>query len=156
MAGYSLRAAPRRCAAVACPTTAGPLERDARRHRLRNACVQYASSLGGVADKRPGTPTGAEDCLYLNIWAPRVPRDAVQAGVARLPVMVWIHGGGNSIGEGGFYNGGNLAATQQVVVVTLNYRLGPFGWLRHRGLRDAQRPSSIAPATSERSTSSRR
>ena len=99
-------------------------------------CVQYASSLGGVADKRPGTPTGAEDCLYLNIWAPRVPRDAVQAGVARLPVMVWIHGGGNSIGEGGFYNGGNLAATQQVVVVTLNYRLGPFGWLRHRGLRD--------------------
>ena len=49
--------------------------------------------------------------------------------------MVWIHGGGNTIGEGGFYNGGNLAATHHVVVVTLNYRLGPFGWLRHAALR---------------------
>ena len=100
-------------------------------------CVQYASTLGGVADKRPGTPTGAEDCLYLNIWAPQVAPEAVPTGAGRLPVMVWIHGGGNTIGEGGFYNGGNLAATQHVVVVTLNYRLGPFGWLRHRGLRDA-------------------
>jgi para-nitrobenzyl esterase len=44
--------------------------------------------------------------------------------------MVWIHGGGNTIGEAGFYDGGNLAVTERVIVVTTNYRLGPFGWFR--------------------------
>ena len=50
--------------------------------------------------------------------------------------MVWIHGGGNTIGEAGFYDGGHLAAAEHVVVVTINYRLGPFGWFRHAALRD--------------------
>lgn len=98
-------------------------------------CVQYGSVFGGVAGARPGRPAGSEDCLYLNVYAPRAAGAEVPAGSERLPVMVWIHGGGNSIGEAGFYNGGNLAATQRVVVVTLNYRLGPFGWFRHPALR---------------------
>lgn len=98
-------------------------------------CVQYASAFGGVTSAKPGEPVGNEDCLYLNIWAPPFPEDRIPKGEARLPVMVWIHGGGNSIGEGGFYNGGNLAATQNLIVITLNYRLGPLGWLRHAALR---------------------
>ncbi len=98
-------------------------------------CTQYTSPFAGVAGKHANEPAGSEDCLYLNVWTPRFAADQVPTGAARLPVMVWIHGGGNTIGEGGFYNGGNLAATHNLVVVTLNYRLGPFGWLRNAALR---------------------
>jgi para-nitrobenzyl esterase len=104
--------------------------------QLGSACTQYASVFGGVTDARPGTPVGSEDCLYLNVYAPRFNESAVPTAAARLPVMLWIHGGGNTIGEAGFYDGGNLAATQNVVVVAVNYRLGPFGWLRHSALRN--------------------
>jgi len=45
--------------------------------------------------------------------------------------MVWLHGGGNTVGHGGSYNGASLATTHDVVVVTLNYRLGLFGWFSH-------------------------
>ncbi|HVM97163.1 MAG TPA: carboxylesterase family protein, partial [Candidatus Acidoferrales bacterium] len=93
-------------------------------------CVQYASVFGGVKDAPPGTPVGNEDCLYLNIWAPRSAADQVPKGSARLPVMFWIHGGGNTIGEAAFYDGANLAGSQKVIVVTTQYRLGPFGWFR--------------------------
>lgn len=106
-----------------------------------NPCPQYASRMGGVTGARPGTPVGNEDCLYVNVYAPRFSPDTVPKQRNRLPVMVWIHGGGNSIGESAFYDGGNLAVQQNVIVVTLNYRLGPFGWLRHPALR--------GPGTSE-------
>ena len=85
---------------------------------------------------REGTPVGSEDCLYLNIYAPRFTDTDVPKDAARLPVMLWIHGGGNTIGEAGFYNGGNLAAQQRVIVITTNYRLGPFGWFRHAATRN--------------------
>jgi para-nitrobenzyl esterase len=49
--------------------------------------------------------------------------------------MVWIHGGGNTVGTGALYDGGNLATTHKVVVVTINYRVGPFGWFRHPALQ---------------------
>ncbi|UCE84707.1 MAG: carboxylesterase family protein [Deltaproteobacteria bacterium] len=97
-------------------------------------CPQLASPLGGV-DGAPGRPTGDEDCLYLNVYAPRVDARKVPRGGGRLPVMVWIHGGGNVVGHGGFYDGGRLAQSQDVVVVTVNYRLGPLGWFRHAALR---------------------
>ncbi|MBI3782498.1 MAG: carboxylesterase family protein [Deltaproteobacteria bacterium] len=112
-------------------------------NNVRNAlkfgppCVQYASVFGGVKDARPGTPVGNEDCLYLNIWAPRFAPDQVPSGKARLPVMFWIHGGGNTIGTASFYDGSNLAGSQKVLVVTTQYRLGPFGWFRHPSLNDA-------------------
>ena len=93
-------------------------------------CVQYASPLGGIDTEPVDTPVGDEDCLTLNVYAPR---NATPTSF--LPVMVWIHGGGNTVGTGTRYDGGNLAATQNVVVVTLNYRLGPFGWFRHAALR---------------------
>jgi len=97
-------------------------------------CTQFPSPLGG-ARGRSGEPTGSEDCLYLNVYAPRFPAADLPTGEHRLPVMVWIHGGGNTIGEAGFYNGGNLAATHKLILVTMNYRLGPFGWFRHPALR---------------------
>ncbi len=112
-------------------------------------CAQFASPFGGVPDAPTGTPVGQEDCLTLAVWAPRfspgdVPRDA-----ARLPVMVWIHGGGNTIGQTAFYDGGHLAAKHGVIVVAPQYRLGPFGWLRHSALRagatsDAERSGNFA------------
>jgi para-nitrobenzyl esterase len=81
-----------------------------------------------------GQPVGNEDCLYLNIYSPRFAQGRVPSGDRRLPVMFWIHGGGNTIGAGSLYNGGNLAVTHEVIVVTTNYRLGPFGWFRHPAL----------------------
>lgn len=76
--------------------------------------------------------TQSEDCLYLNIYSPPTSRPD-QPG--KHPVMVWIHGGGFTIGSGSepYYEGTNLAR-QGVVVVTFNYRLGPFGFLAHPDL----------------------
>lgn len=90
----------------------------------------------------PG-PIGSEDCLYLNVWAPARTQDNIRMGASVLPVMFWIHGGGNSMGEGGtsIYDGSLLVSEQDVVVVTINYRLGPLGWFAHPGLR--------GPGTSE-------
>jgi len=98
-------------------------------------CTQYASHFAGVTDLEPGTPAGQEDCLTLDVWTPRFADDRVPKGKARLPVMVWIHGGGNSIGTTAFYDGGNLAVRENVVVVAVQYRLGPFGYFRHAALR---------------------
>lgn len=67
-----------------------------------------------------------EDCLYLNVWTPRADANA------RLPVMVWIHGGGfiNGATNSPTYDGARLAS-EGVVVVTVGYRLGVFGFLAH-------------------------
>ena len=66
----------------------------------------------------------SEDCLLLNVWTPAVDD-------ARRPTMVWIHGGGYTIGSGSepYYTGANLAARGDVVVVTINYRLNVLGFL---------------------------
>ncbi|MEU9341965.1 carboxylesterase family protein [Streptomyces sp. NPDC048278] len=68
----------------------------------------------------------SEDCLYLNVWTPD------PAPAARLPVMVWVHGGGNRYGHGGqeIHHGRSLAR-RGLVVVTLNHRLGALGFLAH-------------------------
>ncbi|MEB5704631.1 carboxylesterase/lipase family protein [Pantoea anthophila] len=76
----------------------------------------------------------SEDCLYLNVWTPDV------EPARPLPVMVWLHGGGFTIGAGGLapYNGKSLAS-RGAVVVTLNYRLGHLGFFSHPAL-DAEYP----------------
>ena len=68
----------------------------------------------------------SEDCLYLNIWTP------AKSAQEKLPVMVWIHGGGFRVGSGTerLHHGEHLAA-KGVVLVTFNYRLGLFGFLAH-------------------------
>jgi len=79
-----------------------------------------------------------EDCLSLNVWTPLFPPPAP------LPVMVWIHGGGNVNGStaepvpflrtGAFYSGAHLAGDHGVIVVSMNYRLGLFGFFAHPAL----------------------
>ena len=97
-------------------------------------CTQIADLLSDAPEGLYGTPIGSEDCLYMNIWAPPFSPGSVPTGGDRLPVMVWIHGGGNSIGDGGSYDGQFLAQMYNVILISFNYRLGPFGWLTHPAL----------------------
>ena len=84
------------------------------------------STLPGAVGELIGIATHetSEDCLYLNVWTP-APDDR------KRPVMVWIHGGGNTVGAGSQprVNGEHLARIGDVVVVTVNYRLGALGFL---------------------------
>lgn len=86
---------------------------------------------------QPGTAFGAastsEDCLYLNVYAPRAP--------GNYPVMVWLHGGAFYLGLSNGYNPERLVQ-QGVVVVTLNYRLGALGFMSHPALTAEQGGSS--------------
>lgn len=97
------------------------------------ACPQFVSILSaGIADPDGDGIVGSEDCLYLSVYAP----DDIAEG-ERLPVMYWIFGGGNNSGYAGDYNGGVLAQTQDVIVVTVNYRLGSLGWFYHPAILEA-------------------
>ena len=87
--------------------------------------IDYCRELGG------GDPGAfSEDCLYLNVWAPA-------SAAQPLPVMVWLHGGGFTIGAGSLppYDGKALAS-RDVVVVTVNYRLGHLGFFAHPALEE--------------------
>ncbi len=88
------------------------------------ACAQADAGWNSRAAQ-----TGKEDCLYLNVWTPTWPAKS------RLPVFVWIHGGGNAGGGGGgaLVNGESLSR-HGIVVVTIQYRLGIFGFLALPGL----------------------
>ena len=99
-------------------------------------CPQPQSMASGGAE---GEYLGSEDCLYLDIYAP------AQATASDLPVMLWIHGGSNVTGHKGTYDFSRFAAREQVVVVVINYRLGPFGWFVHPALNGADlRTSPLA------------
>ncbi len=76
-------------------------------------------------------PVWSEDCLYLNIWTPKLSRDA------RLPVIVYFHGGSNRAGYSQLTPLGSALSPLGVVVVTANYRLGPLGFFAHPGLTAA-------------------
>jgi len=80
-------------------------------------------------DNGVGPPPASEDCLTLNVWRP------LHAGKKLMPVMVWIHGGGlvNGSGTAALYDGSALAR-HGLVVVTINYRLGRFGFFAHPAL----------------------
>jgi para-nitrobenzyl esterase len=100
------------------------------------SCPQIPQQQGQPFD--PMAPMeGQEDCLTLNVWRPaNAPADAA------LPVMVFVHGGGNTVGSASnlspagtrIYDGTRLAARGNVVVVTIQYRIGALGWLVHPAL----------------------
>jgi para-nitrobenzyl esterase len=93
-----------------------------------DACIQAPTATDGNA-WREGLSTFSEDCLYLNVWTP------AQSAEAKLPVMVFIHGGGNTRGAASEnqYDGAYLAK-KGVVFVSFNYRMGAFGFLAHAEL----------------------
>ena len=96
-----------------------------------NFCVQQSSGLGGASSDNK--IVGTEDCLYLDIRAP------VDKNVNNLlPVMLWIHGGGNTTGLKDLYDFSGLVKNEDIIVVTINYRLGPFGWFTHPAIQDFQ------------------
>lgn len=104
--------------------------------RFAPVCPQIVSQVevltGGMVGEQ------SEDCLYLNVWTP-------SCDARRRPVMVWIHGGAFAIGAGSqaTYNGKHLAE-RDIVVVTINYRLGAFGFLDLRDASEGRAPGAGA------------
>ena len=94
--------------------------------------IRDATTFGPMCHQRdnPNFPH-SEDCLQLNVWTPAWPMRS------RVPVMVWFHGGGNTAGSGieALFNGESLAR-RGVVLVTINYRLGVFGFFAHPELTE--------------------
>lgn len=98
--------------------------------------LDYAPSCPQPSTRPPGWSGEtllSEDCLYLNVWSP-------SSDGEKRPVLVWIHGGGYSIGSGSWplYDGAALARRGEAVVVTVNHRLGPFGYLHLAELGGAE------------------
>jgi para-nitrobenzyl esterase len=98
--------------------------------RDNNFCIQEPSSMGGAPGE--GILVGSEDCLYLDIKAP------LKKSLDLLPVMFWIHGGGNTSGLKDLYDYSTLVNRHNVIVVTINYRLGAFGWFTHPAVQGNQ------------------
>ena len=105
--------------------------RDATKPALK--CTQLYTTddwiRTGVID-----PDSGEDCLYVNVFRPNSSK--------RLPVYVWIHGGSNNFGSAREYGAAELAIRSDVVVVVVQYRLGPIGWFYHPALQSGTDPLS--------------
>ena len=95
--------------------------------QFANVCPQEPSAFSGRSE--------TEDCLYLNVYRPD------NSSGQPLPVMVWLHGGGYVLGAGSNYDGAPLARQAKAVVVTVNYRLGIFGFMALPGLQ-AENPAA--------------
>ena len=112
------------------PPAAWSAVRDATRFGPR--CPQpqnYAPTPRGDARPVAALPASSEDCLTLNVWTP------AKSTTERLPVMVWIHGGGFTIGTGANpRSSAEMLAAHGAVVLTFNYRLGPLGFFAHPAL----------------------
>ncbi len=102
--------------------------------KTKNFCIQRTSNFGGSSDYAEDNEliSGSEDCLYLDIFAP------LNKSKQLLPVMFWIHGGGNTSGLKDLYDFQKLVKKHDVIVVRINYRLGPFGWFTHPAIQGLQ------------------
>eukprot|EP00946_MAST-07B_sp_MAST-7B-sp1_P001525 g1525.t1 len=101
---------------------------DGRLHATRDGifCTQTPYPGQNASSMEPGQ----EDCLVLSIWAPVSSRENASGKRELLPIMFWIHGGDFIQGNGDQYNGTELAAKHNAVIVAINYRLGHLGWLQ--------------------------
>ena len=113
------------------PRPAPSWERAREALEVGERCPQYTISFDRAVGLKPGLFIGDEDCLTLDIYAPPNAKDK------NLPVMVWIHGGGNVHGLSGMYDGSNLAVKEDVIIVAVQYRLGPLGWFAHQAIRES-------------------
>ncbi|NCF63434.1 MAG: carboxylesterase family protein [Gammaproteobacteria bacterium] len=118
------------------PRALKPLDEVFTATQFGDMCSQLGTPLLDIDPSLYGKAVGSEDCLTLNIWSPPA-QAASEQNSRQLPVMVWIHGGSNVGGSSSLYYGGNLALQQEVVVVTINYRLGLLGFFSHPALREA-------------------
>jgi len=100
--------------------------------KINNFCIQKPSGMGGSEFDGDEFFSGSEDCLYLDIKAPKSKSNNL------LPVMFWIHGGGNTSGLKDTYDFSKMVRKHNVIVVTINYRLGPFGWFTHPSIQPLQ------------------
>jgi len=100
--------------------------------KVDNFCIQKPSGMGGSEFTGDEFFSGSEDCLYLDIKAPKTKSNS------SLPVMFWIHGGGNTSGLKDTYDFSKMVRKHNVIVVTINYRLGPFGWFTHPSIQNLQ------------------
>jgi para-nitrobenzyl esterase len=100
----------------------------------RKGIYDASFARGECMQGSTANPKGSEDCLYLNVYRP------VALSRPKAPVLVWIHGGGYSTGSGIWWNVGPLAAAQNLVTVSINYRLGAFGFLAHPALSAEESP----------------
>lgn len=117
------------------PRPPAPWSQTLEATRFGRSCPQLPNRLANPEDAPHEGIVGDEDCLTLNVYAPSFAAAKVPKEGARLPVMVWIHGGGNSIGSSALYGGvRNFVAAHKVIVVTVNYRLGVLGWFHHPAL----------------------
>jgi para-nitrobenzyl esterase len=105
-------------------------------------CPQITNVFSVGEGFEEGALIGDEDCLYLNVYAPATAR----AGAEPLPVMVWVHGGGNVWGAARQYDPSRLVANENVIVVTVQYRLGPLGWFALDAIRGAAETPEDASA----------
>ena len=103
---------------------------------FKKPCVQFQSSLTNNGLVKPGAIVGSEDCLYLNIYSPALSKDQISRDNINLSVMVWIHGGGNTTGMPSEYNPEIFVKSENIIFVSISYRLGIFGWLSHPELRE--------------------
>jgi para-nitrobenzyl esterase len=94
---------------------------------------QFAPHCAQLEDVFIGEPSTSEDCLYLNVFTPKQSYN-YEEDLDGRPVMVWIYGGGLDTGYSNGYDPTKLVTNGDVVVVTINYRLGALGYLAHPAL----------------------
>lgn len=123
------------------PQPHAPWSTPYRAERYGAPCLQMGGPYGPPPAGKPwgldnlatfGKPVGSEDCLTLNLWRPAAP------AARSRPVLVFVHGGANVAGYSSdpTYDGAALATGADALVVTLNYRLGIFGWFTHPSLQN--------------------
>lgn len=124
--GIPYAAAPVRQLRWRAPQPATPWEGVYHADRMGPECIQLLRRKD--INHYFGEEATSEDCLYMNIWAP-----GSASAKAKLPVIVFIHGGGFTLGSSGMalYGGENVAASGKAIFVNLNYRLGILGFMAH-------------------------
>ena len=97
-----------------------------------NFCIQRKSSFGGSSDFSDELFLGVKIALYLDIFKPSKKSKSLR------PVMFWIHGGANTSGLKDLYDFSKLVRKHNVILIRINYRLGPFGWFTHPAIQNLQ------------------
>ena len=95
-----------------------------------NFCVQRPSNLGG--SEETNFMLALKIASILDVFVPK------KKLTENIPVMFWIHGGGNTSGLKDLYDYSKMVSRHDVIVVRINYRLGPFGWFTHPSIQEFQ------------------